>query len=261
MKLSDYHEVELQLMLQRGNPIIVRGVKIPQLTLGEIVDMGFLKFQFCLELVTADIAKVLKDHFGDVPPEIFSDESFKSLTPMDLYLSHPDSRVRNVYIESWCILLKDDTLRPEEVDNENWQLVGGKKDKEYVINKENISDIISAIMLIYCIDKDEDKMKFDPKNKKAMELWLQMQAAKEKMKQALAKKGGDDGIDLPTIISTVCSVHPSLNYTNIFNLTLYMLYDSFNRLIIKDQYDREFFIALKTGEFPKEHFTKKINKS
>jgi len=65
------------------------------------------------------------------------------------------------------------------------------------------------------------------KNKLAEELMNRMKKGQEDLKKA---KKEDKRYSLPNIISAVVSRHNSLNYTNIYELTVTQLYDVFNRL-------------------------------
>ena len=102
-----------------------------------------------------------------------------------------------------------------------------------VINNNNISDILSVIQQVCCISQEEpEPPKF--KNRIAERLYKKMQAA-EKVK----KKKMDLNMTIPNIISAVSGKHHSLNYLNIYDLTLFQLMDVFGRLFENEVYDIE----------------------
>ena len=61
-----------------------------------------------------------------------------------------------------------------------------------------------------------------------------MQQVKRKFKKT---SGGNPDLSLPNIISSVCVRILSLNWINIWDITIYQLFNEFERLQIIDQYD------------------------
>ena len=59
---------------------------------------------------------------------------------------------------------------------------------------------------------------------------------KEK-KQEKKKNKLDKNMTIPNIISALSNKHPSLNYTNIWDLTIFQLLDSFNRIQANSVYE------------------------
>ena len=102
-----------------------------------------------------------------------------------------------------------------------------------VINNNNISDTLSVIQQICCISQEEpEKPKF--KNRVAERLYKKMQAAEQ-----TKKKKADLNMTIPNIISAVSCSHKSINYTNVYELTLFQLMDNFGRMFEDEIYDIE----------------------
>lgn len=76
-------------------------------------------------------------------------------------------------------------------------------------------------------DEEEDISQIKLKNKTARKLYEKMKRAEKAKKQ---RKKHDPDLSLPNILSAVATRHPSINYTNIGQLTIYQLMDSFDRL-------------------------------
>ena len=53
----------------------------------------------------------------------------------------------------------------------------------------------------------------------------------------LAKKGNAKNWTLPNIYSAVANAHPSLNYSNMNNITVYQLIDSFQRTVVNKKFE------------------------
>ena len=80
--------------------------------------------------------------------------------------------------------------------------------------------------------KEEEKPKF--KNKLAEELYYRSLKAEEK--KVKENKINND-LELPNIISAVTAKHNSLNIINIWDITIYQLYDQFQRMQTNCAYD------------------------
>lgn len=99
-----------------------------------------------------------------------------------------------------------------------------REDVVGIIDSHNFSEILYDIQQICCIAPEKEEIpKF--KNKSAERIYYQIKEA-EKMQ----KKKGDINLSLPNIISAVTAKHNSLNYNNIWNLTVFELLDNFGRM-------------------------------
>lgn len=150
-----------------------------------------------------------------------------------------DEKIRNIYIEifnfffvetviykeGFFILLKENIPNSQEIKKE--QVRGA-------IAKENFSQVINLIQQICCIYNEEeslDDMKF--KNNLARKLMEKMINAKKEQET----NKSDLNLTIPNIISSLANKHPSLNYVNIWDLTIFQLLDAFNRTRTISMYD------------------------
>lgn len=131
-----------------------------------------------------------------------------------------------IYQEGFFILLKDEVANPEKIKRE--QVRGA-------IAKDNFPQVMSLLQQICCIYNEEeslDDMKF--KNNLARKLMEKMLKAKKKEQET---KKSDLNLTIPNIISSLANKHPSLNYVNIWDLTIFQLLDAFNRTQANSMYD------------------------
>jgi hypothetical protein len=96
------------------------------------------------------------------------------------------------------------------------------------INKENFQIITNILKQQNCISL-ESKKKCKPKNATA-------RSHLKKLKQIKAKESKKKSNEIPNIISAVSAKHPSINFFNIGNLTMYQLIDTYKRLNMIDDY-------------------------
>lgn len=101
------------------------------------------------------------------------------------------------------------------------------EDVQGVITKKNFNDIIYVIQQICCIEDKSNNEELKFKNNLAKELYFKMQKAVEKQK---IERKEDKNFELPNLISAVSNSHPTINPINVWDLTVYQLMDSFNRL-------------------------------
>lgn len=131
---------------------------------------------------------------------------------------------RVIFKEGLFVILKEDVENASDISAEN---VRG------VIHEKTFLQILELIQQICCIHEKEqslDEMKF--KNKTARKLYEKMLKAQTKERRKI-----DINLSIPNIISAVSNKHPSVNPINIWDLTIFQLLDSFNRLQVNTMYD------------------------
>lgn len=162
-----------------------------------------------------------------------------SLTMYDLICS--DEVVRKTYVEilnfffEECVDYKEGffILSAEAVDFENEispnSICG-------VIDRSSFKQVLSLIQQVCCIFEDdeepEENVKF--KNSAARKIYEKLLSAQKKEKK---RKKADINLSLPNIISAVSNCHPTINPINVWDLTLFQLFDTFNRMRANKIYD------------------------
>lgn len=131
-----------------------------------------------------------------------------------------------IFKEGFFILLNQEVDSEEEVTPE---LLCG------VIDNSTFKQALDLIRQICCIYEEEETMdglKF--KNNAARKIYEKMLKGQ---KEKNAKKKTDVNFSLPNIISAVSNSHQTINPINVWDLTLFQLLDSFNRLRVNKLYD------------------------
>ena len=124
----------------------------------------------------------------------------------------------------------------------------------HVINKEIYQKILEIIAEINCLKVNKQQETYA--NEKARKIAEKIQQAKQKRSNVQSK----DSVSLPDIISAVASRKESLNLLNIWDLTIYQLYDHYNRLIAEDEFDiHAMNYAYWGGEFKAKHWSKQLD--
>lgn len=218
----------------------VGGILSP--TLQDIADIGGESiYQYYLNILLMDAKQlfVMLDKL-DVY-EALSDEERLNISVYDSFVNNDE--LAKIMETALNFFIKEDV-----VFSENYRLfeikgnVVVKRDdqmvEEYatigVIEKENYSDVVDVICQRNNIKTRDTDDTSKVKSKKALAILQKLKKGRESMTKA-AKV--DKNMELGNIISAVANKSQSLNITDIWNLTVYQLWDSFARLTNNVVYD------------------------
>ena len=187
--------------------------------LKNIMRIGYTKYQYALSLFLYS-----PDKWFELPPP-----ERKKLSMFDIYTATPDSREE---LLSAFSLFIDGNM---EWDEKSKSIVIDKS-TDYLrttvcgyISNENYSEVAETCIAFadVIIEKEEDEadLKFATEADRIFyERFMEIKKENRKVVNP------DDKYDLANIISIVCTFHPSINYTNVFDLTLNQLKDTFTQL-------------------------------
>ncbi|WP_373266746.1 hypothetical protein [Hungatella hathewayi] len=183
-------------------------------------DVTYEKFKFYLSLLT-------------ITPQIYYDKSnlveqewYDSLTDAEKASTTMIDFIKKIPVlqEYYCEVFNF-FLEEEIVWNNHYSAFLSYKGEEIVgVISAEIYDELCDVILQRCnIKRKQTSEKVRFKNKLAQEIWeLTHKSVSEKQ---------DKNIELPNIISSVSAKSESLNMINIWELTVYQLYDQFHRLL------------------------------
>lgn len=193
--------------------------------------MSFEKFNFYEFLITMTPEDFFTKVDLDEGKEFWNSLSDKEKQEITIYdLISGNANLINYFLEVFNFFFEETVLYVDgifilvnsDIDYENEP--PQKEDIIGVIDSNNFAEILYIIQQICCIAPEEKEApKF--KNKIAERIYYQIQEAEQKR-----KKKADKNLTLPNIISSVSTEHNSLNYTNIWDLTIFQLLDNFGRM-------------------------------
>lgn len=213
-------------------------------TLHEIAKITFEKFELyelLLKITPENIyTKLLKDNGGQEFWDSMDEQTKDKKEIFDIL--QDDEKVRVLYIEMLnfffqeTIIYREGYLLVIKEDVEDFEINKiTTNDIRGVISKESLPQIFSIIEQIcgiYNEEDDIDNMKF--RNEFQKQYILKMLKAQKKNE---SKKKADINFSVPNIISALTCIHPSINYTNVWDMTIFQLYDTFNRIQQNKMYD------------------------
>lgn len=221
--------------------ISVRGVgRIHSPYLKDIARIGYKQYQYFLTLLLATpeqcCTEYSKEHGVDNLWEHLSPEQKSALTMFDL-LTSSETQIEE-FISGLSLYVSG---KLEWDENSHAILINktrqedGKFLVDGLINRETYQIVRDVCLQFADISTDEipeEAPKF--KTEKDRLFWEKFQ---KKKKTHSKNSKADPNYELSNMISLLCTFHPSLNYSNIFQLTIGQIRDSFSQLIRQRQFD------------------------
>lgn len=223
MKLSYYE-------LLSPNPIQIQNVGgIISPTLRDISSIGYNTYQYYLSILLID----LKTHFTMLGQEkqyaLLSDEQKSHINIFELLTANKESCIALQDILNFFI--KEDVIYDP---NYNEFIIQNDGKNIGLITKEIYPQVCDVICQRNCIKSKQEDNISKVKSKKALEILKKLQKGRnEKAKQTKA----DKNMELGNIISAVANKSQSLNILNIWDITVYQLWDCFSRLTNNNIYN------------------------
>ena len=210
---------------------------IRQPILREISKITFSKFgiyQYFLKLSPEDYYTKINKTREEYWDNLSSDEQ-KAISLYDIILI--DENLCNTYLEIFNFFFVEKVIFREDffvflnIDKQtaDSEIEVTEDILRGVVSKETFNDALDLLQQVCFLSEDEseDESKQKFKNEKARKLWRRMKAAEKKQKET-SEHSAD--MTLPNVISSVAAKSLNLNICNIWDITLFQLYDQFYRL-------------------------------
>lgn len=198
----------------------VGGIISPKLK--DISSIGYNTYQYYLNILLMD----LKTYFMIIGQpeqyEMLSEEEKSQITIFDLLTINEQSV--NLFQEILNFFIKEDVT----YSLQNRCFLVHKADEVVgIITRENYPQVCDFICQRNCIKSNQEEDLSKVKSKKALEIMKKLQKGRsEKSKQTES----DKNMELGNIISAVANKSQSLNILNIWDLTVFQIWDCFSRL-------------------------------
>ena len=200
-------------------------------TLRQIEDITYRAYV----LYVAHLRMTPEEYFETYCPEQKVDvEMLINTTKFDLVVL--DQYFRNIILSALNFFFVENFQYIFEPGYECFVVMDEEKNITHAITRQNYNDVINIILQRIHITPEknivDDLSKV--KNKRGKKIYEKIFAGRKKLKKA---KANNPDYDYANIISSVASYCPNLNWINIWDITVYQLYDTFERLTINDQYE------------------------
>ncbi len=209
----------------------VGGILSPKLV--DISAIGYETYQYYLSIILMDAKKFMAIIGQSESYNLFSAEQKSLLNIFDLLTADAQSAILLQKVLNFFI--KEDVVYSA---TENcFTVVDSTTDEQHIIGKitnENYYDVCDLICKRNCMKSQSDKDLSKAKNNKALEIMQKLQKGRDE-REKLTKS--DENMDIGNIVSAVAAKSLSLNILNIWDLTIYQLWDTFKRLSANSVYN------------------------
>jgi len=214
-------------------------------TIGQIFKLGLSEYeayQMLMKLSPENYYMTIYDGDGQSLWESFTDEQkvkvkLFNIIKTDESLVNDYKQLLNFFFEEKVLyynglfVLIDNSFKSDDLEELPTEAFIGA-----IGDNSTFCQVLSIIQQICCIyDDSEDVGDIKFKNSKAEQLYIRMKAAENKRKEKEKEENFDYSI--PNIVSAVSNCHPTINPINVWELTMFQLIDSFERLQTMKIYD------------------------
>jgi hypothetical protein len=211
-----FDEITLKTKFLLGKPIELDGIgKLHQLTLDEILDIGFPKYNSFLGVLCISKEEILEELK-------IEDQDFE---PFDFIVANciHSEEYKELVCKALSAFLKSDVTFNQEGYFEIGELIDCR-----ILHKQNFNFFIDIVKQQNCI---REKPKLPECKNEAQRQYY------EKLKEVRAKKEQfENKNSFYDIVSSLCSRHNSINVFNIGDFNIYQIIDQYKRLVMIDEY-------------------------
>ena len=211
--------------LVSGDPIPINGVghfRSPQLKeLKPTTGIGVWKYRFYINVISweqEDLIKYLRYVTGKKMKAL---DKAQNLSVFDIVSIVPNAQT--IFTEALGFFM----LESLEWDNDSKSFIvysSGKKEQIGSINRDNFEVIRDIVLQLNYVNLGNKTMPTKFASKEAEALW---QKAQEHLKRANKSHQKDEKMALGNIISKLCAAPTGYTLLNIYELTVFQLYDQF----------------------------------
>lgn len=261
---KELEQVDLRLSLLSGDGLVVENFEISPYKIGEIKEYGYSNYMRNLQWLSLTVDDFIKS-VTDLEKRIYLETEKSKLKTFDFHVKLGGQDFLDGLLVALGMIFKTDDVRLIDegtiaIDfvklgilevNEEGELSVNKEALESInekdikmISRGNFDDLVEAVKIMNYLSKPKKKesKEGEPADEETRKLMEHMENMRKKVeeKKKLKKQMEDDDdndIDISDIISAVTVKSYSTNKFNVWDLTLYQLYDEYARLELIDNYD------------------------
>ena len=220
-----------------NNPFFVESVgsiKCPRLSdVRKINYQEYCSYISALKITPDDYFENIEKQFGIKIPV----EEILEITKFDLIMS--DNSILQSVLNSFNFFFVEDVYF--DMEKASFVVFVEEHDEQHIvghITRENYVDVVNIILQRINIEIDDNEIDdlSKVKSKRGRKIFEKIREGREKMKKVKENSSEGKTQSLANIISSVSAFSPNTNYVQIWDLTVYQLYDLFSRLNVIDRY-------------------------
>ena len=221
------------LKFLKGSPVLLEDIcAVYPATLGQIVDVGYDKFQTYLSVLTSIKPTVQYDDDKELK------ELMKKLTDFQyiLMMATLDKQINSALKEGFKFFTHEDIL----ISLDPAQIIVGPAEEQHILTESKYYDLQRLLRRMYFLETESEEIIIyeddDPVTKRIKE---QLRKSREKVRRAKAKQAEKDKSDLKLsdLIGSITINDCGLNIHNIWDITYYAFHDQLKRMGWRDQFN------------------------
>ena len=221
------------LKFQKGSPVLLDDIcAVHSVTLGEIVDLGYSKFQLYLGTITAIKPQSKKTDDPQITKILEKLTDFQYV----LLMTSMDLQSNQVLKQAFKFFTHQDVI----FSLEPAQIIIGPVEEKHILNEEKFYELQHIIRRAYFLEQEGEDIIIDPHDPPSVrKLKQQMLRNREKVRRAKAKQAAREKDDLKfsDLIGSITINNCGLNMKNIWNITYYAFHDQLKRMGWRDQFE------------------------
>ena len=221
------------LKFQKGAPVFLDDIcAVYTATIGEIVELGYSKFQQYLGIITATKPEVKKNQDDELAAMLTKLSDFEYI----LMMVHLDKKSNELLKEAFRFF----THETVSFSLDPAQIVVGPIEEKHILTEDKFYDLQRIIRRAYFLQTDGDQIvinKDDPPGVRRLK--EQMRRNREKVRKAKAQQANKEGTNLSfsDLLGSLTINHCNLNGVNVYDLSYYMFHDQLRRMGWRDEFD------------------------
>lgn len=223
-----FSKEDLELKLLRGKPLDIGIGIIHPLTLDEIVELGYSRYNHYLTLLTID-KSYLENQGVDI--DLSEIKNFDII--YENCLHHKD------FLKEYFDMLELFFKEPVSIGDGFFyfgdinEIISGESKR--VIYRDNFDEIVELIKQLNNISSMDTDL--NPANAKAKEILEKRQKAREVLAKVKNADGDSEPLTLSDLVSILCANGNNINLSNVWDLTIYQFNNQFNRMKMLENFN------------------------
>lgn len=249
------------LKFMRGSPVFLDDIcAVYPAKLGEIVDLGYDKFQQYLGILTSGKPAPKKGgdkEFNKILEQLSDFQYLLLICTMDKEMSNLVRGAFQFFTHESNIIFSLDPA----------QIVIGPLEEKHIIVEDNYADLQHLLKRMYFIEQEGEDIQINKNDSDAIvRLKKKMIENREKVQRAKAKKAAREksSMQFSDLIASMTLNNCNLNMANIWDITYYAFHDQLKRMGWRDQFDINNRAALAGAKIKKDqlkHWMRSITDS
>ena len=230
MNLTDDEILKIQL----GYPINFYDLfKIYPATVGEIIDLGYSKFQVYLSILTAEKPVNFSQNDAEIKKMLESLTDFQYI----IIMASIDQQSGQIFKDAFSFFTKEKNV---SFSLDPAQIVIGEGEDNHLLDEEKFYEFQRVLKRMFFVEQEGEEIIIsendDPMTRA---IKMQMKQNREKLRKAKAKKARQEKSDLQfsDILASLPFQNCGLNMDNIKNITYYALQDQIKRSGWHEQFE------------------------